>query len=293
MSSMPLVFDRRLVRCRRTRSFTAARRRPDFIDALIASEIADRFSCVNRSFATVLIHGGAAASLAERMKPMGRADHVLASDCLPLPGVDLVFDEELLPIARSCLACVVHASGLESVNDVPGTLSQIRSCLVPDGFFLGAALGGDTLQELRAAWIAAESEQLGGVTPRVAPFVHVREWGTLLQRAGFALPVVDASRHIVRYDNALALLEDLKALGLSNSLSERTRLPLTRSLLMRVAECYADRYSDGDGRIRATFEIIFLTGWSPHDSQQRPLRPGSARTRLADALGVTEIPLKR
>jgi SAM-dependent methyltransferase len=292
MPSVPLVFDRSLVRRRRARSL-AGFRRPDFLDAMITSEIEDRFSSVNRLFTAMLIHGGASGTLVDRIRPMSRGAQVFVSDCLPQPGVDFVLDEELLPIAGSRLDCVIHAGGLESVNDLPGALSQIRSCLLPDGLFLAAALGGETLKELRAAWIAAESELLGGVTPRVSPFVHVREWGTLLQRTGFALPVVDASRHIVRYANALVLMSELKALGLSNALAGRVRAPSTRSLLARVAEHYALQDSDDDGRIRATFEIIFLCGWSPHEDQQQPLRPGSAKVRLADALGVNEKPLKR
>ncbi|MGH6631372.1 MAG: hypothetical protein ACREB3_16720, partial [Burkholderiales bacterium] len=180
MPSVPIVFDRSLVRRRRARSL-ARSHRPDFLDAVTASEIEDRFSSVNRSFATTLIHGGGSGALVERIAAMGRGGRVFVSDYLPQSGVDLVLDEELLPIARSRLGCVIHAGGLESVNDLPGALSQIRSCLLPDGLFLAAALGGETLKELRAAWIAAESELLGGVTPRVSPFIQVREWGTLLQ----------------------------------------------------------------------------------------------------------------
>ncbi len=235
----------------------------------------------------------ASAGLAARIARLDPENRIFVSDCAPLGGIDLVFDEELLPIADSRLDCVIHAAGLESVNDLPGALAQFRCCLRPDGLFLAALLGGETLTELRAAWIAAESEVLGGVTPRVSPFVHVREWGMLLQRAGFALPVVDATRHIVRYDNALVLMNDLKALGLSNALIGRSRLPPTRGLLGRVAEHYALHSSDSDGRIRATFEIVFLSGWSPHESQQKPLAPGSAKLRLADALGVDEKPLRR
>lgn len=290
--SVPLVFDRRLVRRRRARSL-ADPRRPDFLDTAIAGEIEDRLGSVNRSFATILVHGGASAAVAERLRATRRPAGILLGDGVPRPGFDLVFDDEFLPIARSSLGCLIHAGGLETVNDLPGALAQIRSCLVPDGLFLGAALGGATLNELRAAWIAAESELLGGVTPRVSPFVDVREWGTLLQRAGFAMPVVDASRHVVRYDDALVLMGELKALGWSNALVGRRRAPPTRSLLARAAEWYARRDSDGDGRIRATFEIIFLAGWSPHESQPRPLRPGSAKARLADALGVDERPLKQ
>jgi hypothetical protein len=292
MPTVPLLFDRRMVRSRRARSL-AHSGRPDFLYALAAAEIADRIATVNRSFATLLVHGAAADMVVERLGTKLRETHRLVGDCLPRHGIDVVFEEELLPLAGERLACFIHAGGLESVNDLPGALIQIRSCLVPDGLFLAAALGGETLKELRAAWIAAESELLSGITPRVAPMVHVQEWGSLLQRAGFALPVVDVTRHVVRYDGALALMRDLKALGLTNTMLGRRRVAVTRSLMARVAHHYALRDSDEDGRIRATFELVFLTGWSPHESQQQPLKPGSARARLADALGVEEKPLKR
>jgi hypothetical protein len=290
--TVPLVFDRRLVRDRRARSLSGCGR-PDFLDVAIADEIEDRLGSVNRSFATILVYGGTPAGLAERLQPVARGARFVVGDDRAAPGTDIVFDGEYWPIAGARVGCLIHAGGLESVNDLPGALSQIRSSLQPDGLFLAAALGGETLKELRAAWIAAESEMAGGVTPRVAPFVHVREWGGLLQRAGFALPVVDATRHIVRYDSALTLMRELKSLGLSNSLISRSRIPATRSLMARVAHQYEARDSDDDGRIRATFEIVYLSAWSPHNSQPRPLRPGSAAARLADALGVTEERLDR
>ena len=260
---------------------------------MVAGEIGDRFGSVKRTFATILIHGGPSGMLTrahrcdEPQHPGVRQRRRAPAGRRPRPGRGAVADRQIMPRLRdSC-------RGTGKRQRPPRRLSQIRSCLLPDGLFLAAALGGDTLKELRAAWIAAESELLGGVSPRVSPFVHVREWGTLLQRAGFALPVADANRHIVRYDNALALMREVKLLGLSSALIGRRRAPATRSLLTRVAEHYALQDSDGDGRIRATFEIVFLTGWSPHESQQQPLRPGSAKARLADALGVEEKPLKR
>jgi hypothetical protein len=292
MTTVPLVFDRRLVRYRRARSLSGSWR-PDFLDTAMADEIEDRLGSVNRTFPTILVYAGAFAGLAERLQRVGRGARFVVADSLAMRGVDLVFDDEYWPLAASSLGCLIHAGRLESINDLPGALLQIRSCLRPDGLFLACTLGGDTLKELRAAWIAAESETLGGITPRIAPFVHVREWGTLLQRAGFALPVVDATRHIARYDNALSLMHEIKSMGLSSTLIGRRRTPATRSLLARVARHYAAQDSDPDGRIRATFEIIFLSGWSPHESQPQPLRPGSATARLADALGVTEKRLKR
>jgi SAM-dependent methyltransferase len=175
------------------------------------------------------------------------------------------------------------------VNDLPGALIQIRRALKPDGLLLAAMLGGDTLFELREAFAVAESEIEGGVSPRVAPFVDLRDAGALLQRAGFALPVTDIDRLTVRYDTAFNLINDLRRMGATNPMLERRRVPLRRATLTRMAHIYAERFADADGRVRATFDIVWLSGWAPHTSQQQPLRPGSARTRLADALGTIEI----
>jgi hypothetical protein len=178
---------------------------------------------------------------------------------------------------------------LQFVNDLPGVLVQIRHALKPDGLFLAALIGGETLTELRQSFAEAESDVEGGASPRVAPFADLRDLGGLLQRAGFALPVADADRVSVRYDSAFALMHDLRRMGATNALVDRRRAPLKRTTLMRMAEIYARRFSDNDGRIRATFEVLWLSGWAPHPGQQQPLRPGSAKTRLADALGTREI----
>jgi SAM-dependent methyltransferase len=178
---------------------------------------------------------------------------------------------------------------LQFVNDLPGTLIQVRRALKPDGLFLAAMIGGDSLAELREAFAQAEAEVEGGVSPRVAPFADLRDLGALLQRAGFALPVTDVDRLTVRYASPLALMHDLRHMGAGNALSERRRTPLRRATLHRVFEIYAERFADPDGRIRATFEIVWLSGWAPHESQQQPLRPGSAKTRLADALRTQEV----
>jgi SAM-dependent methyltransferase len=198
-------------------------------------------------------------------------------------------DEEALPFADSSLDLVVSALALQFVNDLPGVLVQICRALKPDGLLLAALAGGNSLTELRSAFAAAESEIEGGISPRVAPFADVRDLGGLLQRAGFALPVVDSERLTVRYDSAFELMHDLRRMGATNILYERRRRPLKRATVERVASVYAERFSDPDGRVRATFEIIWLSGWAPHGSQQRPLKPGSAAHRLADALGTTEI----
>ena len=198
-------------------------------------------------------------------------------------------DEEALPFRDASLDLVVSALALQFVNDLPGTLIQIRRALKPDGLFLAAMIGGDSLTELRAAFAEAEAEVEGGVSPRVAPFADLRDLGALLQRAGFALPVTDVDRVTVRYASPLALMHDLRRMGAGNALTERRRTPLRRATLRRMLEIYAERFADADGRIRATFEIVWLSGWAPHESQQQPLAPGSAKTRLADALGTREI----
>ena len=185
---------------------------------------------------------------------------------------------------------MVSALAFQFVNDLPGTLVQVRRALNPDGLLLAAMVGGNSLNELREAFSVAESELEGGISPRVAPFADVRELGALLQRAGFALPVVDSDRLTVRYDSAFALMHDLRRMGATNVLSERRRTPLKRATLARMAEVYAERFADPDGRVRATFEIVWLLGWAPHESQQKPLKPGSAARRLADALGSKELP---
>ena len=178
---------------------------------------------------------------------------------------------------------------MQFVNDLPGVLAQIRRALKPDGLLLAAMLGGDTLTELRQSFAAAEAEIEGGVSPRVAPFADLRDLGALLQRAGFALPVTDVDRIIVRYDNAFALMQDLRRMGATNILVERRRTPTRRATLVRMAEIYRERFADADGRIRATFDMVWLSGWAPHESQQQPLKPGSAKASLADAVKGQKI----
>jgi SAM-dependent methyltransferase len=193
-----------------------------------------------------------------------------------------------LPLREGALDLVASGLALHFVNDLPGTLVQIRRALKPDGLFVAALLGGDTLTELRQAFAAAEAELEDGISPRVLPFADLRELGALLQRAGFALPVTDVDRLTVRYASPLALMHDLRRMGATNPLIDRSRRPLRRATLVRMMEIYGERFADPDRRIRATFEIVYLLGWAPHESQQQPLAPGSARTRLADALGTQE-----
>lgn len=198
--------------------------------------------------------------------------------------------QEHLPAKPESLSLITSVLGLQTVNDLPGTLVQVRRALKPDGLFLGSLIGGNTLHELRDVLAVEEEENTGGASPKVAPFVDVRDFGSLLQRAGFALPVTDVDSYTVRYGNLFVLMADLRAMGATNPLVHRSRKPWTKGRAVRAAQLYAQRYADNDGRIRATFQVISFSGWAPSQVQQKPLRPGSAKTRLADALGVNEIP---
>jgi SAM-dependent methyltransferase len=243
----------------------------------VSDDIAERLSAVLRRF-------DIAADLGT---PTDAVRRTIADRVGTIAAV--VADEEALPFRDASLDLVVSALALQFVNDLPGTLIQVRRALKPDGLFLAAMVGGESLAELRAAFAEAEAEVEGGVSPRVAPFADLRDLGALLQRAGFALPVTDVDRITVRYASPLALMHDLRRMGAGNALTERRRTPLRRATLRRVLEVYAERFADPDGRIRATFEIVWLSGWAPHESQQQPLAPGSARTRLADALKTQEV----
>ncbi len=295
MTNAPQIFDRRQQRLRLTRAERLGY--ADFLLARVCDELAERLAAVKRSFTRALDlgtpHRGAVAALAAS----GQVEHVLrAAPVLDLsrPALSgaaaVVADEELIPFAPKSFDLVVSLLALHGVNDLPGTLAQIRRCLVDDGLFIGCLFGGGTLSELRAAFATAEAEVEGGVSPRVAPFADLRDVGALLQRAGLALPVTDVDTLTVRYDNAFALMRDLRAMGLTNTLAERRRTPLRRATLMRAAAIYAERFTMADGRIPATFDIVWLSGWAPHESQQKPLRPGSAKMRLADALKGLEPP---
>lgn len=284
-----LIFDRALQRRRLARALAAGP--AEFLLARASDEICDRLAAVKRHFVDVADIGTPLPQLAVRLANSGATVARLA----PLPSalgppnlLRLVGDEELLPFKLGAFDLAVSALALQNVNDLPGALAQIRRILRPDGLFLGCLLGGRSLEELRRALAAAEAEIAGGTSPRVAPFADVRDMGGLLQRAGFALPVADVEPLTVRYANMFALLADLRAMGATNALVERRRRPARRQFFLRAAEIYARDHADADGRVRASFELIFFSGWAPHESQQRPLRPGSAQMRLADALGTKE-----
>ncbi len=282
----PLVFDRPLVRRRLMRARAGGY--ADFLLARAAEDLTERLATVLRPFPLALDVGTPTPAARDALLASGRAEAVLRVSPTPEAGA-AVGDEEALPAAEGRFDLAVSLLSLQSVNDLPGALIQIRRALRPDGFFLACLFGGATLTELRQSFTAAEAELEGGVSPRVAPFAEVRDLGALLQRAGFALPVTDVDTAVVRYATPFGLLKDLRAMGLTSALQERRRAPLRRATLIRAMEIYAERFSDPDGRVRATFDIVWLSGWAPHESQQQPLKPGSAKARLADALKAIEV----
>jgi SAM-dependent methyltransferase len=292
MADGPLIFDRTLLRVRQRRAVSLEP--ATFLLDRVADDLADRLAAVLRRFDRALDLGTPGDAVRRALARLGSVGSMVAAGAVPeargaAGALFVVADEEALPFGDGAFDLVVSALSLQFVNDLPGTLVQIRRALKPDGLFVGALIGGETLTELRQSFAAAESEIEGGVSPRVAPFADLRDLGALLQRAGFALPVTDVDRVTARYDSVFALMHDLRRMGAANALIDRRRMPLKRATLMRMAELYAERFADADGRVRATFEIVWLSGWVPHPSQQQPLRPGSAKTRLADALGTQEI----
>lgn len=274
VSGVPQIFDRKALSRARAR---AAKTNGDMFLVREAVEgLADRLSAVNRNFERGASVDGADIASTPLGHYAGAWTHV---------GLE---QDEALDLSAGNYDLVVSVLGLHTINDLPGVLMQIRRALKPDGLFLAALFGGATLHELRDSFAFAESEIRGGASPRVAPFADVRDLGALLQRAGFALPVADVERTVARYASFATLVEDLRNLGETNVLAERSKKPLSRAVLNAAVARYADKHADADGRLRATFDTIFLTGWAPHESQQKPLAPGSARTRLADALGAKE-----
>jgi SAM-dependent methyltransferase len=291
MSAQP-IFDRRLLIARRNRAAEGIAGH-DFLLARVADDLVERLAAVNRTFANAVSLGAYHGLIGRRLRQVPGVELVtdvetagrLLAQC---DGPRLAADEEALPFVEQSLDLVVSALALQYVNDLPGTLIQIRRALKPDGLMLAALMGGATLTELRTAFLVAEEELEGGASPRVAPFADVRDLGSLMQRAGFALPVADSDTVTVTYRDPLALMLELRAMGASNALTERSRRPLRRATLARAVELYRERFGLPDGRVPATFEIVTLTGWAPHASQPKPLPPGSAQSRLADALGTRE-----
>lgn len=282
-------FEPRLVRQRKRRA-RAGFAEAAFLHTRGAADLADRLEAIPRRFESALVLGGGGLFSAElRTRPAlaGRIGAILEAD---LASGAVQLDPERLPFADAAFDLIVSTLALHWVNDLPGAFIQLRRALKPDGLLLASLFGGNTLTELRLALIEAESELTDGAGPRVAPFAGLQDLAGLLQRAGFALPAADRDIVTVRYGEPMRLLSDLRAMGETAALTERSPRALSRRILARAFEIYRERFSDEEGRVRATFEILTATGWAPHESQQQPLKPGSAKTRLADALGTKEQP---
>ena len=278
---MPRVFDRALVGRHLARRPSG---RDDFVLRLVLDDLNERLATVTRSFERALIMAPDAGPLPTRAQSANgpivfeRAATVLAGS-----GAALV-EPEALDLPRRDYDLIFSLFDLDVVDDVPGFLARVRAHLRGDGLFLAAAIGGDSLTELREAFLSADAEIGGGAYLRVAPFIALSDAAGLLQRAGFTLPVSDVETHIVRYETPLALMRELKALGASNPLAERPGKPATRTLLAQASAAYQQLAGEADGRVRATLEIIWMSGWAPHASQQKPLKPGSAEISLTKVL---------
>ena len=269
----PLLFDRALLRARQRRALKLGP--AAFLLERVGEDMEERLQAVLRDFADVADIWTPGDGLREQARDRFKSVARLALNDA---------EGEALPLRPESLDLAVSALAFQFVNDLPGVLAQIRRALRPDGLLLAAMIGGDTLTELRQSFAAAETEMEGGLSPRVAPFADLRDLGALLQRAGFALPVTDLDRIVVRYDSAFALMADLRRMGATNILLERRRTPTRRATMLRMAQIYRERFADPDGRIRATFDVIWLSGWAPHESQPKPLRPGSAKASLEAAV---------
>ena len=292
-STSPMkVFEPRLVRAHRTRA-AAQLAEHDFLFRAVAERLADRLSDIKRIFPLALDLGCHGGEFGQIVGARGGIERLVQCDPAPAmarraSGLALAAEADALPFGEGTFDLVVSNMSLHWVNDLPGALIQIRRALKPDGLFLAALAGGGTLGELRGALLEAETVLAGGASPRVSPFVDLRDAGALLQRAGFALPVADGDLIPVRYENALKLMADLRGMGEANALVAMPRHFTRRTVILRAAEIYRERHAGDDGRIPASFQIVYLTGWAPDPSQQKPAAPGSATTRLADALGVEE-----
>lgn len=293
-----LIFDRNRVRLNRDRAARQSRKdggHHDFMHDWAVRALMNRLSDVKRDFDLALLIGATGSKSLLKQQKIGTliqmdlsAEH-LKNNAGSHVNLSLQGSEEFLPFAPESLDLVLSPLTLHTVNDLPGALLQIRQTLKADGLFLAAMLGGETLHELRNVMMDAEMNLRGGISPRIAPFADKPQAGALLQRAGFNLPVIDSEIITVTYDNAFRLMQDVRFMGEGNAILKRDTQFAGRDLFTEAARLYHERFSGPDGRINATFEIIFMIGWAPHESQQKPLRPGSATARLADVLGSTEI----
>jgi SAM-dependent methyltransferase len=275
VTSPPRLFDRDLIQRRLAQALAAATPGADFLLVRAAHELADRLTLVKREFTDAADVGTPGPYAYEVLSARAGGRTTLRVDDVEHPRLE-----------PQSLDLVVSLHALHFVDDLPGALIQLRQALRPDGLLIAALAGGDTLTELRQALTIAESDIAGGVSPRIIPFADVRAMGGLLQRAGLALPVVDADRANVRYPDIFALMRDLKAFGAANPLAARLKSPTRREVFLRAQQIYQERFADPDGRLRATFDTLWISGWAPHGSQQQALKPGSAKMRLRDVLGT-------
>ena len=297
MQAPPTVFDRIAVRKNRTKAEKITGAKPTLF-CTAHSQLLDRLLDVTRRFETALASGPGSRAIASDLRKIHNLSQVTATiftNPIPKDGIPagpsiatVVSDEEWVPFGAKTFDLIVSSLSLHLVNDLPGALVQLRRCLVPDGFFLATLFGGATLHELRTCLIEAETNLKGGAAPRVSPLVDVRDAGNLLVRAGFALPVADIDSHVLKYDGLAALFNEIRAMGETNAVAERTRGLTTQRLFDEAEAIYKDRFCTSDGKLIATFDFITLTGWAPSDTQQKPLAPGSAQQRLSHALDTTE-----
>ena len=288
MQGPPEIFDRRAVRRHRDRAAPGLADY-DFLFREVADRLADGLLDFNRDFPLALDLGCHGGQLASVLAGRGGIERLVQCDLSPAmvaeaSGPRLAADEEALPFADATFDLILSVLSLHWVNDLPGAFSQIRRALKPDGLFLAAILGGGSLDELRQALLGAEVEVSGGAAPRVSPFVDAHDAGALMQRAGFALPVVDTDRIVLSYTNPFAMMAELRGLGESNAVMERSRSFTPRAVIEAAARHYHSAHGNDDGRIPATFQIITLTGWAPHESQQKPLPRGSGQRPFSDVL---------
>lgn len=294
MSTTPMIFDRQLLKARRNRAANSFEK-SDFLIRTCAERLTDRLLDLTKRFKTVLNLGCYTGELAKVWPAQLQIPCIIHADLSPkmaekasIKGLAVNCDEEILPFSEGSLDAIISCLCLHWVNDLPGSLLQIRRSLKPDGMLLASLLGTETLFELRDALALAELEIMGGVSPRISPFIHISDLGSLLQRAGFALPVVDTEIITVTYEDFFHLTLDLRRMGATNALNERSKIPTPRKVFMRAAEIYLEKFGDKKGRIPATFQILTITGWTPDPSQQKPLKPGTAKRRLSEVFGVSE-----
>lgn len=283
-----LIIDKQALLKNRERALRIAKKDADFLLQHVADDLALRLSTITKPFSDVAVLNCASDAIKNMLESRDNLSNLIQTKSPAFSQARaVVCDDDVVPFANESFDLMISALNLQFIDDLPGTLIQIRRALRSDGLFMGVIAGGGTLQELRQSFLAAEAALTGGVAQRVLPFIDVREAGHLLQRAGFALPVTDTEQITVRYQTPLHLMHDLRAMGAVNCTLGRSKTWLRRDVLQYMVSHYVDHFSDDDGRIRATFEIISLSGWAPHESQQKPLKPGSAQVSLADTLGKT------